>query len=822
MKFHQKKLAAKLLGGVGASALCLAYGAAATAQIDTIVVTAEKKEENVQDVGLSVQAFNEDGLAAGGITDVSRLELLVSGVNFAFVGNDAKFNVRGANSTNTFADNASIVGTYVDGVYKLRASQQSQRFFDVSRLEFLKGPQGTLYGRNTFAGALNIFNNTVDLEDYAAGFNASYERFNTARFDAYANLPITDTFGIRVAGFFDNSDGYIENFGGPDLGALDDKGVRVTALWAPTDNFDATLRLSHTEKSGRPAGLFGYTFLCRNVTQSGHTDPLGSQEDCANPNVGTSGQPNANDLGPYQVNQDFVPDQENREQVVSLELNADLGAILFKSVTSYTDFDNNLGFDFDFSPTPFQAGGFNEEASYFTQEIQFNTQFDGPIELTTGAYFSADETNFNFYIYNQRQAVGRGGAVPVLDNAGNPVLDGDGNQLLLPLLTATPLVSNDPVIGGFFADNTPIDTTYFGVYGQATISVSDRFRVIGGLRWDTEDKELVGGGSNFTGDTDGDGLSEAPVVAPPGGPFLAPFPTALDDVFGIFTINSDADDAIRSDPDAQSDLTWRAGLEYDLGDAALLYFTSSTGFLSGSLNNGGTITEPLNSRVFEGGIKSIIFDGSLQFNLAAHFTQYRNLLRQVQVEQIVDGNTIVITQSDNGGRFRAFGVELESVWAPTDELRIGLNASYLDAEFVGPFFQGNPYQLFGGQVAPSIDVGGQTTPWSPSFTASLYGSYDIDLGDKGTLTPYAQFYYSDGYNTSNLLSIDPQQQQGSFTKTDLRLIWTAPSENYRFEAFVENLENEAVLARGNNNGSDIVQTGFLYPRNFGVRFGADF
>ncbi|MEO1425829.1 MAG: hypothetical protein AAFU58_03460, partial [Pseudomonadota bacterium] len=195
----------------------------------------------------------------------------------------------------------------------------------------------------------------------------------------------------------------------------------MTALWAPTDNFDATLRLSHTEKSGRPAGLFGYTFLCRNVTQSGHTDPLGSQEDCANPNVGTSGQPNANDLGPYQVNQDFVPDQENREQVVSLELNADLGAILFKSVTSYTDFDNNLGFDFDFSPTPFQAGGFNEEASYFTQEIQFNTQFDGPIELTTGAYFSADETNFNFYIYNQRQAVGRGGAVPVLDNAGNPV-----------------------------------------------------------------------------------------------------------------------------------------------------------------------------------------------------------------------------------------------------------------------------------------------------------------------------------------------------------------------------------------------------------------
>ncbi|MEL7488572.1 MAG: hypothetical protein AAGJ87_15310, partial [Pseudomonadota bacterium] len=131
MSRSRQRLSNLFMSGAGVGALCLAIAPGAVAQVDTIVVTAEKKAENVQDVSLSVQAFDEDGLIAGGINDVSRLELLVSGVNFAFTGNDAKFNVRGANSTNTFADNASIVGTYVDGVYKLRASQQSRRFFDV-------------------------------------------------------------------------------------------------------------------------------------------------------------------------------------------------------------------------------------------------------------------------------------------------------------------------------------------------------------------------------------------------------------------------------------------------------------------------------------------------------------------------------------------------------------------------------------------------------------------------------------------------------------------------------------------------------------------
>jgi len=378
------------------------------------------------------------------------------------------------------------------------------------------------------------------------------------------------------------------------------------------------------------------------------------------------------------------------------------------------------------------------------------------------------------------------------------------------------------VLGGFFANNQPLDIDYFGIYGQFEFSLSEQLRVIGGVRYNNEDRELRGGGSNFTGDTNGDGVVDGPVsVNLPAGPFAGVLPVEIEDVLNVFSFNDAAADGIAADPEASDNVSWRAGLEYDLNDDTLLYFTASTGFLSGSLNNNGSTTDDQRSRVFEGGVKAKLFSNTLLFNLAGHFTQYTNLLSQQQVEIIVGGNPTVITQSINGGEIEAYGVELETLWVPTPEVRIGANLSYLNSEF-DTFGQTNPYQLLNGQQVGFVDLAGVTTPWSPEFTAAIYGSYAFSLGDRGTLTPYVQFYYSDGYNTSNLFSIDPLQQQDSFTKTDLRLIWDSPEQNYSFEVFVENIEDEAVLSRGNNNGNDIVQTGFNYPRNFGIRFAADF
>ena len=768
----------------------------AAAQIEEIVVTAEKRAENVQDVSLSVSAFDERRLREGGIDDVSRIELLVPGVNFAFAGNDAKFNVRGANSTNTFADNGSIVGTFVDGVYKPRASQQTRAFFDVERLEFLKGPQGTLYGRNTFAGALNLYTNRPDMDGFAGGLSASFERFNTFRFEGYLNLPVNDDFAVRLAGFNKSGDGHVKNNTGPNMGAPNDGGFRLSALWQPQDTFEALVRVTHITEKGTTAGLFGYTNICRRVTPQGITDPFGSEVDCQNPQNGSDALPSATTLGPWDISQEFVPDADVQEDNVTLELNWDLYAFSIKSITSYTDFVNLIGFDFDYSQNPFQRGWFDEAAESFTQEINFASSGDGPFQWTSGLYYSQDETFFSFSIFNQ-----------TVENNNRPTVVGPGG-VDFTLLNGTPLVSNATSINGFFADSMWTDTDTFGAYAQVEYSATDRLRLIGGIRYNDESKELTGGGSNFT-------AGDAPVtvlIASGATPLI--IPNAPRQVFGY---NRNAADANTLDVSFDN-VSWKAGVEYDLESIeGMLYFMASTGFLSGAVNSSGTFTDEQESELYEIGLKSTLADGRVQFNVAAHMTDYTNLLTQFQVP--VGG--IVQTFSRNGGEIEAKGIEIDAVWVPVDEAQIGVALSWLDAEFA-VFGQTNPYQLFNGQEVGFIDVAGETPGWSPEFTITLTGSYDYDLGDNGTVTPYLQFFSSDGYNTGNLLAIDPNHDQDSFTKTDFRIAWQSADDRYIVEAFVENIEDEAVLGRGNNGGDDNVQTGYLYPRNAGIKFTMNF
>lgn len=820
------KLTKKMLAATSGLALAIGCSSSAFAQdqVDeteadgnVIIVTANKRAESIQDVSLSIQAFDGEALDKAGITDVSRLELLVSGVNYAFSGNDAKFNVRGANSNNTFADNGSIVGAYVDGVYKARASQQTRAFFDVERVEFLKGPQGTLYGRNTFAGALNLITKKPELGDFSAGVDLGYERFNNLKAKAFVNVPLGDTFAMRYAGYITKGDGYIKNLAGPDIGQQDDRGFRISAYWEPSDNFNLTARIQHSAEDGREAGLFGYAFLCRNVTPSGHTDAFGNQSDCVNPNRGSAGLgPAANagtpGSGPHIISQDYVPDVNLKETVVSLEANLDLGAVAVKSITSYTDFQNLFGFDFDFGPNPHSIGGFDETLESYSQELQFNTDFDGPFNLTAGTYYSKEETFYSFSIYNAtvRDPAFTRPPQPVLGNDGNPILSG-GVPLLLPVLGPTPTLGLNRSFNGFFADSAFIDIETFGIYGQAEFELSERLRLIGGLRYSSEQKTLTGGGSNFT--------ANGPVTVNPAFGAGAN-PIVLPDSRDVFIINENAAGA-NTGSRTFNNVDYKAGIEFDVADDVMIYANTATGFLSGVINNNGTTTDQQDSQVYEIGLKSTLMDGDLTFNLAGHYTEYSNLLAQFQV---IDPNTgIGVTFSRNGGSIEAYGIELETVYRPTEALTLAMNASWQDVQF-GQFGQTTPYQLNNNTQDLFVDLAGQTPTFSPDFTVSLTGSYEFDLGDDfGFLTPYVQFYYSDGFNTSNLFAIDPATYQSSYTKTDIRLVWDSPDRSYAIEAFIENIEDEAVLSRSNNNGGDdLLQSSYLYPQNYGLRLKARF
>ncbi|MGI9238178.1 MAG: TonB-dependent receptor [Woeseiaceae bacterium] len=792
------------------------------AQIEEIVVTAEKREESLQDVSISVSAFNEAALELGGIDDVSRLELLVPGLNYAFAGNDAKFNVRGANSTNTFGDNSSIVGAFVDGVYKARASQQTRAFFDVKNVEFLRGPQGTLYGRNTFAGALNVYTHTPDTEGVSGELSISHQAYDRKKGEAHVNLPLNDTFAVRIAGFFDKSDGYIENVAGPDVGAQDDKGFRLSAAWTPSDRADIIARYTRVTEDGNEAGLFGYTFNCRNETTDGLTDAFGSVRNCANPVRGSGGRgvaSNGPGGDPWTIANDYVRPVDLEDEEISLTVIYDFDNFTLKSITSANDFKNDINFDFDFSQTPNQHGGYLEESEGFAQEFALLSSGDGPFQWTTGVYYSDLEDFSSFYIYDKTVREDTASIRPIV------TVDIDGVPTDFTVLTSTDIVSDETLLNNFFANAVQIDTEYFGIFGQVEYSLNDQLRLIGGLRYNDEEKKASCGGSNFTGDENGDGIVDRVVNVLPGvdgsSPFILP-----DSAIDVFSINCGASDAITSANTTQAsssfgefdNVTWRAGVEWDFNDETMFYVTGSTGYLSGSAST-QTTTDEQESQVIEVGFRSVLLDNTLQFNGAVHFTEYTNLLTQ---RQEIDPNTgIVLTFSDNGGDIDAFGIELDAVWVPNDELTLSGTLAYLDSEF-GVYGQTNPYQLYRGAISPFVNQAGETTPWSPELTFGGSAAYRFDLGDKGWFTPYLQTYYSDGYNTSNLLATDPAHEQDSYTKTDIRLIWDSPDERYSFEAFVENIEDSDVLARGNNNSDDVVQTSYLYPKNYGIKFRARF
>ncbi len=767
------------------------FGASsAGAQIEEVIVTAQKRTESVQDIGMTVSAFDAEGLEKAGITDVGRLSFAVAGLTYADTGNDAKFNVRGANSTNTFGDNPSIVGTYVDGVYKSKASQQTRAFFDIERLEFLRGPQGTLYGRNTFAGALNLYTNKPSMEETSGSISASYERYNTLRTEGFFNLPVSDTFALRIAAFSENGDGYIDNNAGPDAGAPDDFGWRLSAAWDVSDDLGLILRYTDIEETGTTAGLFGYKLTCRSTNAQGLTDAFGSVRDCQNPNRGTFAEPGGNDGDEYDISQDFLPDGDLSDQNVTLEVNWAAGPVMVKAITSYTDFSNVIFSDFDFSPTTANIGGFDEYVEATTLEIVVTSDYDSALQWTAGAYYSDEEFENYFWIYNPLRA----------DNSVRPTVINDGVEYTV--LNGTPLASSEIDINGEFGDSNWIETETTAAFFQGEFSVSDNLRLTGGVRYSEEDKAAHGGGSNFTAD--------GPVT------FIATetngtYPTTRK---GSFAYDENAAGANSVDQDYDN-TSWKASMQYDLNEEMMLYVTAATGFLSGALNNNGTFTDEQESEMYEAGIKSILMDGSLLFNLGVYFTEYTELVAQLQT---VDPNTGVgLTTTRNGGEIDASGIDLELQWRPTDKVTLGLTAAYLDAEF-GEFGQTSPYQLNRGVATVFESMDGETPGWSPDLVLNFFAEYNWDLGDKGMLTPAVYIHYSDEYDTSNLYSLDPSTMQDSFTKTDVRLTWYSVDGDYTVAAYIENIEDEAVLSRSNMNSQDNLQTGFLYPQNYGVSF----
>jgi outer membrane receptor protein involved in Fe transport len=759
--------------------------------LEVIEVTAQKRVQSLQDVGISVTALNADAIQRYGIDDISRIELITPGVAFGFIGSDAKIAIRGANSNNTFGDNASIAGFFADGVYRPRASQQSQAYFDVARIEVLKGPQGTLYGRNTFAGAVNLTTNKATLGDFDMGVKLGFERFNRRSTETFINQPITDDLAVRVAVQTIRSDGYIKNIGpAGDLGQEDSFNYRLSSYWQPSATFDATVRFTSIKQKGTTPGSFAAEGLPAPVNQDGVTDVRGEILDFGNPGRGTAGTNSSFDR-PNEVSYDVENKRDLQEDNLTIELNWDLDSVTVKSVSSYTDFSSALNFDGDFSPTPGTNAFWDEAVESVTQELQISSNNDSNLFWTTGAYYSKDQISFG---YSQFSTVTNAPFGTVIDSQGREFTLFDGTE------------SIDPFGAGSFSDYTDfqeIDVTTLGLFFQGEYSVSDALTLIAGIRYNEEEKDTT---TSFATSKASDG-SFLPGVTKFG---LNGRPI---DLFN-YTVSAGSTGSETFDI-----VTWKIGFNYDLNDDSMIYGSGSTGFLSGGLNSNGSSFDQQESEAWEVGMKNRLLDNSLQLNFAFYMNEFSDLVTQRLIFPEGDSSTAV-TVSENAGASDVLGFEAEVNWIPTENWFINAGLSLMDAEY-DTFGVSNPFQLNGGLRSGDVNNGllvldGTIPPWSPDMTLSLGAGHEFNLGDNGTITPYLQFYYSAEYNTDDV-AIYASQLQDSYTKTDLRVTWLSLDETLSVELFVENIEDEEVLARTNIGGNNLVQGSYLHPRNYGVK-----
>ena len=184
--------------------VALFFGQSALTQelaIEEIVVTAAKRSQSIQDVSTSVTAFGEEDLALGGIEDVSRLEHMVPGLRFGQSGHEVRLAMRGTRTNNVGTEAEQVVGIFEDGVYVPTTTQALGAYVDVERIEVLRGPQGTLYGRNTFGGTINIITNEPSFEGIEYNVSGLYGAYGRYRAEGMLNLPLSDTFAVRLPDF---------------------------------------------------------------------------------------------------------------------------------------------------------------------------------------------------------------------------------------------------------------------------------------------------------------------------------------------------------------------------------------------------------------------------------------------------------------------------------------------------------------------------------------------------------------------------------------------------------------------------------------------
>ena len=839
--------------------------------LEEVVVTARKRVESVQDVPIAVSAFSGDQLKDAGVANLKDMAMQVPGLQIDSQST-AQIWIRGVGQRDDSARVDSPVGVYIDGIYIARKDAQLLDMVDVESLSVLRGPQGTLFGKNTTAGAL-VITSRKPTDEYGGRLETRLGNLGRRDAKVVVNVPIIEEKLLSKLSLSSvKRDGYMENVATGDMHASEDRQAAALQLhWAASDSvsvdtFAYAGKTREIQPSGncqlmRGSGYGGSDPFYQNMMWPGDVLPVWNGEylPSGNPALDPGRAQGSADRSRLPagyvdtsrayadacntsnalldddkvITSDPPKSRYNLDNylvgvTVDWEISDDLS---FKSVTGWGS--QRLG--------PYATYGDNEATSIsasarFQTEVSRREQISQEFQITGAAMNDALQYTAGLFAMKEELEEGE------VNQFGAPYGGFFPNTPIL--LAIAPTVQQD---------NYDLENTTLAAFFQTSYDITENLQGTVGLRWTSEQREqklvqrtldenwyfsdLIQNQLGLGFNVGGAALITAPISTDPFGQIYNAL-LARGKPNGVLNYQL-------TDPTTyNADQTWEelspmASLAYTLPDSwlegtfldeGMVYFTYSEGFKSGTFEpvggDGLATVDPETLKNFEVGFKLDAFERSVRLNVAAYHMEYDNMqLRQV----IADSSGSPAVVLTNASKSEIEGVEMEFTWQPIENLLLMAGASYNDYDYISyTDKQLSAWHLLSSLPPPEVDRSGENFAEVPEVTANLAVQYTFDIG-VGTLTPRVQYnYVGEVYLglDAGAWSVKDQSTVDSYGIWSARLAYLSPDQRFSLALYGNNLNDEeyfqGAAAVGDTVGSFTLQK--APPRMFGLelsyRFGA--
>ncbi|WP_160153624.1 TonB-dependent receptor [Microbulbifer sp. ALW1] len=745
-------LASAVSAVVGAAVFTFSGVAAAAPEIEEVTVTAQMRAESLKDVPMSVSAFTGDTIKNSNMSDFKDLFAMTPGISGETT--DSYFDsvsVRGVNNNSFGSGSDPALGVFLDGVYQSRTGA-TPSMFDLERVEVVKGPQGTLFGRNTASGAISMTSRKPG-ETFGGEISVSTGQYGRADFEGAVDMPVSEDFAVRIAGMHQEQEGHVKNLaGGRKLGASEADAMRFTGVFTGFENTTVTLLAQYEDRMSDGT-----------IYRALGTD--GDYDEVYNDQQGTD-------------------QSEIGDAVLTVE--HDFDSTTFTSITGYKTHDYTYVEDFDGTELPIDTFVRDQSGDFFSQEFRLTSNNSGPFNWVLGASYYQEDLDAYFAGVDAEDFI-CAGAMEV-----DYELDVDSSATCADLALAYPDEMDDAFWTGgdpweyaptagmaipgnvMIGDGMSVEESFtrgeysgWGVFANTTFDLSDATSLGLGIRY-TEDQK------KYTVDS--------------------PWP---DTWTGGWNYQAMFTDGPITGDNTWSNVSGRATLNHDFSESVTAYASVATGYKSGGFDYltyrvtdpafaededtwledyewtvDSSTAEPNNFNEeqvlsYELGVKARLLGNRLALNAAAFQYTYEDL------QQAFFIGAAAVTR--NVGESEGQGLEVDARWLITDNLDLYMGLAWLNTEFSGA-----PEEL-----CDACD--GNKMAFSPEFSSATVLTYTKDIGF-GSMALTGEYTYT-GEQFSDLENTD-EVKLDSRGVVNLRASLTSPAETWTAGVYVENLTGE--------------------------------